>query len=282
MPLDIKPPFTLPGINDLIMGPSGTGKTHSIGTLVDTGLEVFYLAMESGHESLAGYWTDRGLPIPPNLHWHRLAPAEMSFTEMVASAKNINMLPLDALAKLQDPSRGKHNQFVKMLEALNDFPDDRTGTKFGPVNKWDQSRAVVIDGATGISNAALSLVVGGKPVRSMSDWGIAQNQVEAVLRMLTDGCPCHFILIAHVERETDAILGGVKLMMSTLGKALAPKIPTMFSDVILAERTGEKWTWNTASTMADVKTRSLPIKSDNPPDFGPIIAKWLSRQTQPE
>lgn len=273
----ISTPFILPGFNVLLMGPSGTGKTHSIGTLVDSGLEVFYLAMEAGFESLAGYWTDRGEPIPDNLHWHRLDSAEADFSSLMATAKQVNTLPLDALSKLQDSNRGKHNQFVKLLEALNDFPDDRTGSKFGPVNKWDQTRALVIDGATGISNAALSLVVGGKPVRSMSDWGIAQNQVENLLRMIADGCPCHFILIAHVERETDLILGGVKLMISTLGKALAPKIPPMFSDVILTERSGDKWTWNTASMMADVKTRNLPIKADNPPTFRSIVDKWVSR-----
>lgn len=273
----ISPPFILPGFNCLLMGPSGTGKTHAIGTLVDAGLEVFYLAMEAGFESLAGYWTDRGLPIPDNLHWHKLTAAEADFASLVQNAKNVNTLPLDALSKLQDPSRGKHNQFVKLLEALNDFPDDRTGTKFGPVNKWDQRRALVIDGATGVSNAALSLVVGAKPVRSMSDWGIAQNQVENLLRMICDGCPCHFVLISHVERETDLVLGGVKLMISTLGKALAPKIPAMFSDVILTERSGEKWTWNTASMMADVKTRNLPIKADNVPSFQAIVDKWVSR-----
>lgn len=66
-------------------------------------------------------------------------------------------------------------------------------------------------------------------------------------------------------------------MVSTLGKALAPKFPAMFSDVILTERQGDKWTWNTASAMADVKTRNLPIKSDNSPDFKLVFDKWASR-----
>ena len=277
MPLELKPPFTLPGVNVLLMGPSGTGKTYSIGTLVDTGVEVFYLALESGMESLLGYWTDRGLPIPANLHWHKVAAAEADFNQMIANAKNINMLHLDALAKMQDPNKSKHNQFIKLLEALNNFPDDRTGEKYGPVNLWDQSRVLVIDGATGLSNCAMSLVVGGKAVRSQSDWGIAQDQVEKITRMLCDNCPCHFVLLSHVERETDAVLGGVKLMVSTLGKALAPKFPAMFSDVILTERSASKWTWNTASAMADVKTRNLEIKSDSPPDFGAIFKKWVSR-----
>lgn len=279
MSIELKPPFALPGVNVLLMGPSGTGKTHSIGTLVDLGIEVFYLALESGMESLLGYWTDRGLEVPSNLHWHKLSAPTATFSDMIQNAKNINMLNLDALAKMTDPNKSKHNQFIALLEALNNFPDDRTGEKYGPVNTWDQSRVLVADGATGISQCAMALVVGGKAVRNQSDWGIAQDQVEKLVRMLCDNCACHFVLLAHVERETDAVLGGVKLMISTLGKALAPKFPAMFSDVILTERSGDKWTWNTASAMADVKTRNLPIKSDNTPDFKLVFDKWISRNT---
>jgi hypothetical protein len=271
------PPYTLPGFNVLLMGPSGTGKTYSIGTLVDMGVEVFYLAIEAGMESLLGYWRDRNLEIPPNLHWHKLAAPKASFTEMIGNAKLVNTLGLDSLAKMSDPNKSKHNQFISLLEALNDFPDDRTGEKFGSVADWDQSRVLAVDGATGLSQCAMALVVGGKPVRSQSDWGIAQDQVEKITRMLCDNCPCHFILIAHVEREQDAVLGGIKLMVSTLGKALAPKFPAMFSDVILTVRQGDKWTWDTASAMADVKTRNLPIKADNAPTFKTIMDKWVAR-----
>jgi hypothetical protein len=267
----------LAGINVLLMGPAGTGKTHAIGTLVDSGVEVFYLALEPGLESLLGYYTDKGKPVPENLHWHTLEQAKASWLELIDSAEKINTLQLDSLAKMADPNRSKHNQFIKLLTALNNFPDDRTGAKFGSVDSWGPGRALVIDSMTGIGRAAMSLVVGGKPVKSMSDWGIAQDQVEKILRMLTDSCKCHLILIAHVEREVDAVLGGTKLMISTLGKALAPKIPAMFSDVILTVRQGDKWTWDTASTPADVKTRNLPIKSDNAPSFSPILAKWRAR-----
>lgn len=273
----LKPPFALPGVNVLLMGPSGTGKTHSIGTLVDLGIEVFYLALEAGMESLLGYWTDKSKEVPKNLHWHKIAAPTASFGDMIQNAKNINMLNLDSLAKMTDPNKSKHNQFISILEAMNNFLDDRTGEKFGAVNTWDQSRVLVIDGMTGLAQAAMALVVGGKAVRSQSDWGIAQDQVEKFTRMVCDNCACHFVMLSHVERETDAVLGGVKLMVSTLGKALAPKFPAMFSDVILTERQGDKWTWNTASAMADVKTRNLPIKSDNSPDFKLVFDKWISR-----
>lgn len=269
--------YNLPGVNVLLMGPTGTGKTHSIGTLVDSGISVFFLAIESGMESLLGYWTDRGLPIPDNLHWHKLDAPTADFTDMISAATKINTLNLDALAKMSDPNRSSHNQFIKLLTALNDFPDDRTGEHFGPVNEWDQSRAIVIDGLTGINDCAMSLVIGGKAVRNQSDWGIAQGQIIRVLRMLCDNCKCHFVLLSHVSRETDQVLGGVKITVSTLGKAIAGELPTMFSDTILTVRDGTSWTWDTAASTADVKTRNLPIASKNTPDFKIIIDKWRSR-----
>lgn len=271
-------PNTLAGVNVLLEGPAGTGKTFSLGTLVEAGIEVFYLALEPGLESLLAFWADRGKPIPANLHWHRVAAPKANFLDLMESAKKVNTLTFDALTKMPDPNRGKHNQFVSVLEALSNFKDDRTGQAFGSVDSWGPDRALVIDGMTGLGQAAMALVIGGKPVRSQTDWGMAQDQLERTLRMLCDGCLCHFVLLAHVEREVDQVLGGVKLMTSTLGKALAPKIPAMFSDVVLTMRTGDKWSWDTSSAMADLKTRNLPIAANLQPDFGQIIMKWKSRQ----
>lgn len=267
----------LPGTNVLLIGPAGTGKTYSLATLVESGVEVFYLALEPGLEALLGYWIDNGKPVPDNLHWHFLPPADASFTELQDSAIKINMMSLKALADMQDPNRSKYNQFVKIYTVLNNFEDQRTGEKFGSVDSWGADRAIVIDSLTGLNNASLSSIVGGKPVRSQSDWGIAQNQLESLLRKLADGCRCHFILLAHVEREVDQILGGVKLMVSTLGKALAPKIPPMFSDVILTRREGTKFSWSTADPTADTKTRNLPLREGIDPSFGQIITKWRAR-----
>lgn len=271
------PAFGLAGPNVLLMGPAGTGKTHSLGTLVDAGVEVFYLGLESGLETLLGYWKDRKLPVPDNLHWHVQKTSSASWTELLASATDINTLSLDLLSKKQDPNRHKYNGMIEIYKSLNDFKDDRTGQSFGSVDSWGPGKALAIDGLTGINQAALNLVVGGKPVRSMSDWGIAQTQVEVLLGKLCNDCRCWFVLCGHVERETDQVLGGVKLMISTLGKALAPKIPAMFSDVILTVREGSKWTWDTGSAIADVKARNLPYASGLAPDFRQIVEKWKAR-----
>lgn len=267
----------LAGPNIILEGDSGTGKTYAIGTLVDTGVPVSFLALEPGMESLFGYWTDRGKPIPLNLSWHQAKPPETDFSTLIDAATKVNTYSFDALTKITDSNRNKYNQFIAILTALNNFVDDRTGEVLGPVNKWPPERFLVIDGLVGINRAAMDLVAGGKPVKSMTDWGIAQDQIERILRSLTQDCRCGFVLIAHVEREKDEISGGTKITMSTLGKALAPKLPIMFSDVIYSYREGKEFWWSTANPNVALKTRNLEIADKIRPDFGQILAKWKKR-----
>lgn len=69
----------------------------------------------------------------------------------------------------------------------------------------------------------------------------------------------------------------MKITVATIGKALPPLIPPMFSDVILASREGNKWAWNTAAANVDTKARNVAWADGMPPDFGPLYRKWASR-----
>lgn len=269
-------PTTLPGVNVMLMGPSGTGKTYAIGTLVDAGIEVFYFAYEAGAETLLGYFTDRGLPIPDNLHICTVRAPSASFLEMADAVRYVNTLSFEGLIKQVDPAKSKYNQLEQFLRNFNNVVDD-TGKAWGDVQTWDSSRALVIDGLTGLCDSAMKACIGGKFARDQKDWGLAQNIVEGILRKITSESRFHFILISHVERETDPNGGGLKLMASALGRALAPKLPAMFSDVILAKRIGRDFWWDTEDPAADLKTRNLPISAKIPPTFAAIIEKWKSR-----
>ena len=271
----------LKGTNTLLMGPSGTGKTYALKTLVDWAAkhdkQVFVLFTESGLETLIGAWTDHGLEVPKNLHWHMIDSKPLSIDTLMNTADNVGKLSYESITKMTDPNRSKNNTYHAILSACSNFVDQRTGEAFGAIDSWDTSRIFVIDGLSQLSNAAMKMVIGSKPTASMPDYGVAQNNLINFIRLLTDGCRCHVVLIAHVNREKDEITGGVKLMVKTIGVALCSEIPTLFSDVIYTVREADKWYWDTANSMADVKTRNLPIGSKLPPDFATIYDKWESR-----
>lgn len=266
----------LKGVKVLLEGPTGTGKTHAIGTLVDCGLEVFYLSIDSGRESLIGYYTDKNKPVPPNLHWHDMETADWSFKTMIAAAENTTNMTYDALSRVNDPNKSTYNQYINLLKALHDFPDDVTGKKFGDASTWGTDRVLVLDALTGINTCVMAMVVGTKPVISPGEWGVGMQHVEKLIKKFVS-MRCHFVLLAHVEREIDEIAGGLKITVGTLGKKLAPKLPPMFGDVILAQRQGTKWFWSTADSQSDLKARNLPVAEGLTPSFVPIIAKWESR-----
>lgn len=145
------------------------------------------------------------------------------------------------------------------------------------VDSWGLDRVFCVDGLSELSNASMKMVVGNKPMSSQPDYGVAQNNLMNFLRLLTQGIICTTVMIAHVSRETDEITGGVKLMTKAIGKALANEIPQLFSDVIYAVREGASFYWDTAAGNVDTKTRNLPIKSKQKPDFAAILDKWKSR-----
>lgn len=275
-----------PGVNVMIEGPTGTGKTYSIGSLCDPslGLDVFYLALEPGLETLMGYFTDPkpyGLGLsapPPNFHWHYLQPRTQGFENMRKTADNIGKFDLAGLTKMRDPDRGKNNQMVDVYETLNDFVDQRDGKSYANVDSWGTDRVIVIDGLSALSRIAMEMMTGTKPVRDKPDYGIAQNNLMSLIHKLTSGCICHFVLIAHVTREVDEVMGGIKLFPNTIGKAILSDIQQPFSDIILSTRIGDQFYWDTANSQADLKTRNLRIASKLDPDFRQILAKWKARK----
>lgn len=275
---------TLMGPKVLLEGPSGVGKTHALGTLVDwaakqsPAMPVFVLFTENGLESLLGYWRDNGKEVPANLHYHVAMTKSLTLASLMDGADKVGKLSYESLTKMQDGGRSQNNAFHKILTACSNFPDDRTGQKFGPVDSWDSSRIFIIDSLSELGNAAMKMVIGNKPTASPSDYGVAQNNLMNFLRLCTQGIASTFIITAHVDRQTDEITGGIKLMTKAIGKAMANDIPQLFSDVIYAVREGSSWYWDTAAGNVDVKTRSLPISAKIKPDFAQIMDKWANRR----
>jgi hypothetical protein len=256
-----------PGPKILLIGGTGAGKTHSIRTLVDMGLEVFVLFTEPGMEVLADVPVDK-------LHWHYISPSSPDWADMKDSATKINTLSLKVIAGMEDINKRKYSGFLDVIDALSNFPDDRTGQKFGGVDSWGANRCIVIDSLSGLNILAMNLVTGSKPVKSIADWGMAMDNLERLIVKLTTDVSCPMIMIAHTERETDEVTGGTIQMAATLGKKLAPRIPRFFSDVINVRREAKEFTWSTMTFGMDLKARNVPLADNIPPTFRPIVDSW--------
>lgn len=280
---------SLPGPKVLLIGPSGTGKTFSIGTLVDwaekNGKEVFVHFIEQGRETLMGYWTDppprgKGLSadkIPACLHWHESLIKPLGLRDIMDMAEKSGKLTYEMLTKSQDPKRSENNPFYKVLGDMFDFIDDRTGKHYGPVDSWGTDKIFVQDSLSELANAAVKMTIGSRPTMAPPEYGTAQNNLMNFLRLATQGIRSTYVLIGHVDRQEDQITGAQKLMVRAIGKALGGDIPQLFSDTIYTVREGDKWWWDTSISSVDTKTRSLPIASRIPPNFGQIMDIWKAR-----
>ena len=274
---------SLAGPKIILEGPSGSGKTYALGTLVDwaarqtTQREVFVLFTENGLETLLGYWRDRKLAVPPNLRWHVVKTPALPLSALIDGAKKAGLMNYESLTKSVDPDRAKNNPWEKLLTVLTDFPDDRTGQKFGNIGEWSNSRILVNDSLSETSNACFRMQVGNKPVASQPDYQVAQQNLINWLRFMAQSLECTFVLTAHVQRQANEVTGTVQLMTKAIGKALGDEIPQLFSETIYTVRDGTNWYWDTAAFGVDTKTRYLPIQSKIKPDFAQILDKWLER-----
>lgn len=261
----------VPGPKILMVGSTGSGKTHAIRTLIDAGLKVFVQFTEPGMEVIAD------IPCEKGLHWHYTPPADVSWAELMDAADKMNKFSLKALSEMSDINKSKYRGFYDFLSSMSNLTCDRCAKSFGAADYLDDSWAIVNDSLSGISVMQMNLVVGGKPIASQADWGMAMKNLENYINKFAGGIQCMAIMMAHLERETDEVTGASINMASTLGKKLAPKIPRFFSDVIHARREGTVFSWSTATINTDLKARNLPIGENIPPTFVPIVKKWQEK-----
>lgn len=254
--------------NIMIVGPVGSGKTTALRSIVeDCGKELFVIATEPGIEQILGKTAAKGALPEDKCHWHYVSPAEIGWDVLAKNAQLVNRLSIADLQKMVDPNRSKFTQFIELLGTLADFKDDRTGESFGAVDSWDDSRVLAIDGLSGISQMAMDLVVGSKPVKTQPEWGAAMDTLLRLVRKLCYDTKCTFVLNAHIERQLDETGGGTHLTVSTLGNKLAPELIKPFDEIIYTKRTQGKFYWSTTQMQVDLKTRVLGWGDEFTPTF---------------
>lgn len=263
----------IPGLNVLLIGATGTGKTHSLVTLVEAGITPHILFTEPGMSTIGKALKDKGLP-ENSVKWHYVKPATQDFASMIEMSKNLNRMSFKLITEMTDPAKGQYLQWIEVLRQCENFTDDRTGEECGNVCEWGTDRALIFDSLSGLNVMSMALIVGGRPTRALPDWLIAQNNLLNFLNKIATDTHCHFVMTGHIEREQDDITGGVQLMPSTLGKSLAPKVPLNFDEVIMTKRLPDKFVWSNNEANAALKYRVLPSSNELAPDFAAAIGGW--------
>jgi hypothetical protein len=258
----------------LLQGASGSGKTSALVTALAAGLEVFVIGTEPGFvDSLIDRARELKLPID-KLHWMSVLPATEGWEALDEMVSKIGSLDFEGISKIK--GIGKERTRVpaqKFLMALKDFRCEHTNQSFGSFTTWDDTRMLAVDSLSGLSIISWYLTVGNKPTGAPGEWNIAMNFIEALLMKINSDRKCYFALTAHVEKEMDEISGVQRIMTSTLGRKLAPKIPRFFSEVVYAQRTtaAPQFRWSTIDANADLKNRVLPVSNLLTPSFVPIV-----------
>lgn len=268
----------------LLTGESGVGKTDSLATLLAAGIEVFVIMTEpDAISSLIESCQRRKLSLE-KLHWVSALPVAAGFSALEDMITTIGNKDYESITKIKDGVGKSETRKPAMhfLDSLRDFVCERDGQSYGSYTSWGPDRALVVDSLSGLSLMAMALTIGYKPAAHQGEWGVAMNFMESILLKMTSDRNCFFILTAHIEKEIDEISGVQRVMASTLGRKLAPKIPRFFSEVVWAKKGVTKegradfW-WSTADAVAALKNRSLPAAERVNPDFGLIVTAYRKR-----
>lgn len=272
----------------ILEGEMGTGKTHSCRTLLMdangkfegpsvSGIEkVVFLTNEAGVEDVLG-------DIPPNkLAWRYLPVSEGSFDGLITMVQTIRNQHPDVIQKMGGINRHLYPQFEQLLGICNNFVDDRTGQTLGPVFKFPQNWCLWYESISALSEIAKNNAIGDKPFMEPRDYQMVQNPCRKFLNHLVFSTKCLFVATAHLEREINESNGMTELMVSTVGRKLAPLIPRFFSDVIITSRVDNPgnptFKWATQVPGARTKTRNLPWSENLPADFRPLVENFRKRQ----
>lgn len=233
----------------MLIGDSGTGKTGALASLVTAGFKLRILDLDNGLDVLKNYLTDASGPYAGEIKAKQIDLDEaVKFVTITEVMKTINGNVRPAKATVWSRAM---NQLVQWKDGDLDLGEPR---------RWDRKTIVVIDSLTMLSAAALNWVqslngrLGSFEVGydSQRDIGQAQTQIERFLQMLyDDDFNPNVIVISHIMyrdpesagprtqgNATPTSFSTQKGYPSSLGRALAPRIPRYFNNILLSETEG--------------------------------------------
>jgi hypothetical protein len=270
--------------NWLLQGDIGTGKTRSLITLLPTyidergeqcegaGQEVYLISLEPGAEATLG----RNLCGAPRagdsvIHQHFIPATDVPWDTLGAYITLANSLPMKTLIETADPRKREYRQAVELYNTCTEFVCDHCSQSFGNVAEWGDDRTAVIDSMTGLTTAFTQNLVGGKPIKTLPEYGVIMGFIESFLVKWWSGTQCSAGLLAHIDREFDPLTGMSVITMHTIGQKLAPRLVKIPDEVISSHYHDGRFYWSTEPVSTEVmKRRRLPLSDNLPADFTQI------------
>lgn len=262
----------------LLIGDSGTGKTGALASLVLAGYKLRIMDLDNGLDVLKNYLTDSSSSYAKELTRLKIDLEEavqyVTLTEHMKSV-NGNMIPVKATV---------WNRAMNIMTRWKDGDVD-----LGEPRKWDRNHIVVIDSLTMLSTAALNWIqsLNGRlgnfvtGYDSQRDIGQAQTQLERFLQLLYDDeFNPNVVVISHIMyRDPESAGRGPSVgadgkaiasttfttqrgYPSSLGRALAPRIPRYFNNVLQTETEGSGQ--STRRKIYTVPQGTVSLKSSAP------------------
>jgi len=228
----------------LLIGDSGTGKTGSLASLVSAGYKLRIIDLDNGLDALHGHVMAECPDKIENVSFETLTD-NASFTKM-------GQIVLKALPRA----------FIQTCKAVDVWPDDQTKPA-----EWGSSHILVIDSLTALSRYAFNWAKANKPALKVDmHWiGAAQSCIMDFLYALTSvDFATNVIVISHIDYREDE--RGTQGYVSSIGKAIGPKIPHRFNTLIAARRIGQGK--NVKRTLQTLPTAMLDLKNPIPAKLG--------------
>lgn len=222
----------------LYVGASGTGKTGSLASLVGAGYNLRVLDFDNGVAPLINFTS-------------RINPALVDNIDVISLRDKFKADPMKGASV-----SGMPKAYTDATKYLTKWDDDSIPAEWGP------KTILVVDSLTKLGAAAFRWAQGMDPLcKDPRQWyNTAQQSLLTLLDMLTSAdFRTHLIVVTHVDlvEQSD---GTTKGYASSVGKALGPKIPVVFNNMILAESKGTGD--NVRRTITTVPTALLDLKNE--------------------
>lgn len=157
------------------------------------------------------------------------------------------------------------NVWADVTKMLGEWNDGKN--QFGSIYTWTEKEVLYVDSFSFLGKAAFNWILsmnarlGQTP--HQSDYNLAQQLLEEFLSTLySDHVKCNVVICFHIQLITK---GGIDHdYLEGVGKALSPKIPRYFNNIVMLRKTGQGANEKRTLHTKGVPGVTLELKSSNP------------------